>query len=122
MENKANANALLTPKAEDFVRRMMRFTRDPRAGLRLKIRPGGCSGLAVEFDLANEPEAKEMTWEYAGLRIFLDSSSLLLLDGATVDFRDSLAQSGFVVTAASGAAQACSSASTLVPIGSLVRH
>lgn len=122
MEALANPNALLTPAAEGFIRRMMRFTRDPRSGFRLKVRPGGCSGFAVEFDLADQPGAKETTWEYSGLRIFLDSSSMLLLDGATVDFRESLAQSGFVVTAAAGAAATCSSATTLVPVGSLIRH
>jgi Fe-S cluster assembly iron-binding protein IscA len=96
----------LTPAAEKFIRRMMRLNADATAGFRLKVRPGGCSGLAVEFDLAAEPGLDEVVWEHAKLRIFVDSRSL----------------TGFVVTTPGGTAQACSPASTLVPIEALTRR
>ena len=112
----------LTPAAEKFIRRILRCGTGSSAGFRLKVRPGGCSGLAVEFDLAAEPAANEIVWTRSELRIFLDSSSRLLLDGAIVDFIDSRSQTGFVITTPEGSAKACASASTLVPIDALVRR
>jgi iron-sulfur cluster assembly accessory protein len=112
----------LTPAAEKFIRRMMRCGGSSGSGFRLKVRPGGCAGLAVEFDLAEEPATNEIVWTHSGLRLFLDSASCLLLEGSIIDFMDSRARTGFVVTAPGGAAQACSSASTMVPVESLVRR
>jgi len=112
----------LTPAAEKFVRRMMRCASDANSGFRLKVRPGGCSGLAVEFDLAEEPGANEVVWKHSELRIFLDSASCLLLKGSVVDFIDSRSVTGFVVTTPGGTAQACAPASTLVPVDALVRR
>jgi iron-sulfur cluster assembly accessory protein len=112
----------LTPAAERFIRRMMRCGGNSGSGFRLKVRPGGCSGLAVEFDLADEPAANEIVWTKAGARIFLDSASCLLLDGSVVDFMDSRAKTGFVVTVPGRTDQACSPASAMVPVESLVRR
>jgi iron-sulfur cluster assembly accessory protein len=112
----------LTPAAEKFIRRMMRFSVDAKTGFRLKVRPGGCSGLAVEFDLGAEPQLGEVIWEHANLRIFLDCVSSLLLNHAVVDFIDSRSLTGFVVTTPGGSARACSPASTLVPVDALIRR
>jgi len=112
----------LTPAAEKFIRRMMRCGTGTNPGFRLKVRPGGCSGFAVEFDLAAEPGVNEIVWKHSELRIFLDSASCLILDGAIVDFIDSRSLTGFVVTKPGGAAHACAPASTLVPVDALVRR
>jgi iron-sulfur cluster assembly accessory protein len=111
----------LTPAAEKFIRRMMRLSADGKAGFRLKVRPGGCSGLAVEFDLAPEPAFNESVAEPAGLRIFLDAESRVLVSGATVDFQETLAQTGFVVTRAGAPVQTCSPSSPMVPVADLIR-
>jgi iron-sulfur cluster assembly accessory protein len=120
------ANTTLTAAAEKFIRRMMRFTTSEKSGFRLKVAPGGCSGFAVTFDVVAEPDPKELVWTPSGLRIFLDPSSCLLLDGATVDFTETLANTGFVVTTQNPAGACCSSAPksqapTLVSIGSSTR-
>ena len=112
----------LTPAAERFIRRMMRFNVAAKAGFRLKVRPGGCSGLAVGFDLAAEPALDEVVWEHAKLRIFLDRASCLLLNESVVDFVENRSFTGFQVTTPGGLAQACSPASTLVPVEALIRR
>ncbi len=110
----------LTSAAEKFIRRMMRCSSNSE--FRLKVRPGGCSGLAVEFDLAAEPGVNEIVWTHSALRIFLDNASCLLLNGAIVDFIDSRSLTGFVITTPGGTAHACAPASTLVPVDALVRR
>lgn len=112
----------ITPAAELFIRRMVRMYGDESAGFRIKVRPGGCSGLAVDCELAAEPAMNEVVWPYAGLRIFVDPESRPLLSGATVDFKESFSHSGFVVTARGQSAQACGSASAFVSIQSLMQR
>jgi iron-sulfur cluster assembly protein len=119
MNETMEGNIVLTAAAEKFIRRMMCFTASAEAGFRLRVAPGGCSGLAVTFDLAAEPEANEAIWTPAGLRIFLDAGSCLLLDEAVVDFTETRSQTGFSVRTKGVVAQCCSQASTLVPIASL---
>ncbi len=113
----------VTPAAEKFIRRMMRCSGGPTSGFRLKVRPGGCSGPAVEFDLADKPGKDEIVWEQAGLRLFLDSASCLLVNGAILNFIETRSMTGFVVTGPGGAAQSCSSSSsTFLPVDVLVRR
>ncbi len=122
MSKTAKVNAALTPAAEKFICRMSRLAAGAQAGFRLKIRLGGCSGFSVEFDLAAEPASNEMVWEHAGLRIFLDQESGLLLDGATVDFQETYSHTGFVVAAPGQRAQACGQASKFVSVEALVQR
>lgn len=117
----------LMPAAEKFIRRMLRFGAGPKAGFRLKVAPGGCAGLAAEFDVEAEPKPDDVVWEHAGLRIFLDAKSRLSLNGVTVDFAETLSHTGFVFARQGGARQggtlaACFPASALVPVDALVRR
>jgi iron-sulfur cluster assembly accessory protein len=115
-------NMQLTPAAASFIRRIFRFVAGPEAGFQLKVAPGGCSGFATAFDLVGRPDAGDFVWEYEGLRIFLASESRKHLEGATLDFVESLAHTGFVVKTKGAAPAACSPSSNLAPIESLVRR
>jgi len=101
---------------------MMRFSAGTEAGFRLKVRPGGCSGLAVEFDIADHPAANEIVWKHAEISLFLDAASGLLLNGSVVDFIEDRSATGFVVTSPSGTATACAPSSTLLPVDALIRR
>jgi len=119
MNRTAEVNAVLTPAAERFMRRVLRFGAGPEAGFRLAVAPGGCSGFAVGFDLAAGPRPDDVVWEHAGLRIFLDPKSAVMLDGATVDFHESLAHTGFSVAVRGTSPQTCTPASGFVPVHTL---
>src|ERR1039457_536479 len=45
--------------------------------------------------LENQPNILDKTYTYDGLRVFVDQASLLYLDGAEVDFVETLEGSGF---------------------------
>lgn len=89
-------NLTLTPAAEKFVRRLLRFDGGPGSGLRLKVSPGGCSGLAADFSVAKAPDPGEKAFVFDNVTLFLAAESRLLLDGVTIDFADTPLQSGFV--------------------------
>jgi iron-sulfur cluster insertion protein len=73
--------------------------------LRLSVDGGGCSGFQYKFGLADDVEADDIVAETAGVRLVVDPISLDLVDGALVDYVESLGGSAFRVTnpqAASG--------------------
>src|SRR5436853_5632687 len=69
---------------------------DPKpAGLRIAVVGGGCSGFSYSMAFENQPNMLDKTYTYGGLKVFVDQASLLYLDGAEVDYVESLEGSGF---------------------------
>ena len=65
-------------------------------GLRLGVLGGGCSGLSYQFKFDARERPTDKVFEYDGVKIFVDPKSLLYLHGMTLDYQESLMQSGFV--------------------------
>jgi iron-sulfur cluster assembly protein len=86
----------ITPAAQKFVRRMIQFSVNPSGGFRLRVSPGGCSGLSAEFDVEAEPRQGDQEFLVEGLKFYLPAESRLLLDGVTIDFADSASSGGLV--------------------------
>jgi iron-sulfur cluster assembly protein len=85
----------VTPKAVNKIREA--FAREGvSGGLRLGVLGGGCSGLSYQFKFAPEPRPRDHVFEFDDVKVFVDPKSLLFLDGMTLDWQDSLMQSGFV--------------------------
>jgi iron-sulfur cluster assembly accessory protein len=99
----------VTPAAEKFMRRMVRFSEHPGGGFRLSVAPGGCSGYTSEFSVEAVPRGGDAELVLTGVRVFLPAESRLLLDGVTVDFTDTPVQSGLTFTNPNAAASSCSS-------------
>ncbi|MCP3724561.1 iron-sulfur cluster assembly accessory protein [Paraburkholderia sp. CNPSo 3272] len=80
-------NFAVTPAAEKFLHRIVRFSGLPSgAGVRICVSTGGCSGYEAELSAVADAQPGDETTEINGLRIFLSAESRLLLDGFTVDF------------------------------------
>jgi len=86
----------ITPAAEKFIKRVMRFSGGPEYGFRMVVTSGGCSGLAAEFSPEAAPKSGDGTFEFNGIRFFFPAESRLLLEGVTIDFADTPTQTGFV--------------------------
>lgn len=82
-------NFTVTPAAEKFLRRIVRFSGLPSgAGVRLRMSSGGCSEYEAELIAAAAAQSGDETTEINGLRLFLPGESRILLDGLTIDFVD----------------------------------
>jgi iron-sulfur cluster assembly protein len=55
-------------------------------GLRVGVRPTGCSGLAYVIDFADHIEADDQVFEDRGVRVVINSKSLTYLQGSELDF------------------------------------
>jgi iron-sulfur cluster assembly accessory protein len=85
----------LTERAVEKVREIL-DTQEPKpAGLRIAVVGGGCSGFSYSMAFENTPNMLDKTYKYDGLQVFIDQASLLYLDGARVDFVETLEGSGF---------------------------
>ncbi len=86
----------LTEKAAKAVKRFMRFSEEPFTGLRVAVTGGGCAGLQYTVDLTKTNEPDDEVMEIEGITIFLDQQSVPFLDGLTIDFKETMTESGFV--------------------------
>lgn len=85
----------LTEKAVGKVKEIMASQEPAPAGLRIAVVGGGCSGFSYSMAFENQPGMLDKTYNYEGLQVFIDQASMLYLDGAEVDFVESLEGSGF---------------------------
>ena len=84
----------LTPVAVAKVKSIL-AERKEESGLRIAVVGGGCSGFQYQMTLDKEPKADDKIIDMDGLRVFVDTRSLLYLNGTTVDYVDGLNGSGF---------------------------
>jgi len=66
-------------------------------GLRMKVVGGGCSGLRYELAFDDAVRDVDAEIEVRGVKLILDEKSALYLTGTTLDFVDTLQESGFKI-------------------------
>lgn len=103
-------NVIVTPRAEKFISRMIRFNGGSAgAGFRLSVTPGGCSGLSSSFTVEAAPLAGDAVLESNGVKLFLPAESRILLEGVTIDFADTPMATGLSFINPNAQSCACSS-------------
>jgi iron-sulfur cluster assembly protein len=71
-------------------------SQDPQpAGLRISVVGGGCSGFSYSMAFENTPGMLDRTLNYGDLKVFIDQASLQYLEGAEVDYVETIEGSGF---------------------------
>jgi iron-sulfur cluster assembly protein len=78
---------------------LQRFMSDEGAdvGLRVYITPGGCSGFSYGMVLEDQFDDADEIFEQDGVRVVVDRFSSSMLDGAEIDYVESLMGAGFSV-------------------------
>lgn len=65
--------------------------------LRVFVSGGGCSGMQYGMTFDNNPQGVDTVFEQHGLRVIIDPRSLPYLEGANIDYSDSLMGGGFQI-------------------------
>jgi iron-sulfur cluster assembly accessory protein len=85
----------LTEKAVGKVHEILTMQDPKPAGLRISVVGGGCSGFSYSMAFETSPGMLDKTYNFGDLRVFVDQASMLYLDGAEVDYVETLEGSGF---------------------------
>jgi iron-sulfur cluster assembly accessory protein len=85
----------LTDSAVKKVREIM-ATQDPLpAGLRIGVVGGGCSGFQYSMSFENQSGMMDKIYDFDGLKVFLDATSMMYLNGCVVDYVETIEAAGF---------------------------
>jgi len=64
-------------------------------GVRLSVKPGGCSGFEYVMDYGVSPEAGDLVRQFEGFCLYVDTESYRVLTGLSLDYEESMLASGF---------------------------
>ena len=85
----------LTDAAITKVREIM-ATQDPLpAGLRIGVVGGGCSGFQYSMSFENQSGMMDKVLKFDDLKVFVDATSAMYLNGCVVDYVETLEAAGF---------------------------
>jgi iron-sulfur cluster assembly accessory protein len=89
--------ALLTDSAAAKAKALL--DRDGTEGmvLRIAVQPGGCSGLRYELFFDDRTLDGDSIVEFGGVGLAIDRMSKPYLDGAIIDFVDTIEKQGFTI-------------------------
>ena len=87
----------VTETAAEKALELLAKSESPEDALRLRVIDGGCSGMRYELVFDGAVAEDDEQSEHHGLRVLVDEKSREWLAGTTVDFIDSLNESGFKI-------------------------
>lgn len=85
----------VTPAAINTIRQLLEQRQIPDYALRVFVSGGGCSGMQYGMAFEENPKDFDTVVAIEGVRLLVDPTSLIYLQGATIDFVDSLMGGGF---------------------------
>jgi len=65
--------------------------------LRLFVSGGGCSGFQYGFTFDKEQNEDDFVFEDKGIKVLIDAMSMTYLEGASIDYKEELMSSQFVI-------------------------
>jgi iron-sulfur cluster assembly protein len=87
----------LTDAAVAMVKNLLEQKEVPDHGLRVFVAGGGCSGMQYGMALEAEPRPYDHVIETDGVKVFIDPTSMMYLNNATIDYEDSIMGGGFKI-------------------------
>ena len=87
----------LTPLAIERVKEFMAKDQEKANGLRIFVMPGGCSGYQYGMVLEKNAKNDDLSWTENGINVYIDNQSAKLLEGAKIDFVETVQGTGFKI-------------------------
>jgi len=87
----------LTDSAASKVNELITAEGENGLALRVAVRPGGCSGFSYEMYFDTDKATDDITEAFSGVDVVVDPQSAMLLEGATLDYKDGLQDAGFSI-------------------------
>src|SRR5437763_3559769 len=85
----------LTPNAIAKVKEIMAQQNPMPTGLRVGVVGGGCSGFSYSMQFENSAGMMDKVFDMDGLKVYVDATSVMYLNGCRVDYVETLEGAGF---------------------------
>ncbi|ACZ31036.1 iron-sulfur cluster assembly accessory protein [Xylanimonas cellulosilytica DSM 15894] len=93
----ATHGVVLTDVAADKVRSLLEQEGRDDLRLRVAVQPGGCSGLIYQLYFDERLLDGDALVDFDGVGVVVDKMSVPYLEGAKVDFADTIEKQGFTI-------------------------
>ena len=90
-------NVSLTETAASKVKNLLEQEGRDYLRLRVAVQPGGCSGLIYQLFLDERLMEDDYVRDFDGVEVVVDKMSSAYVDGASVDFEDTIQKQGFTI-------------------------
>jgi iron-sulfur cluster assembly accessory protein len=87
----------LTEQAQGKVRTLIAAEGRDDLRLRVAVQPGGCSGLIYQLYFDEQMADGDVVTDFDGVEVIIDKMSVPYLDGASIDFEDTIQKQGFTI-------------------------
>ena len=91
----AEAHIIITPLAVEKIKAFC--SRQQKQALRVAVQPGGCSGYQYQMELTDSLNPEDLVFEEDNAKVVIDQKSIELINGATLDYEDTLTDAGFKI-------------------------
>lgn len=78
-------NITISEAAANQIRHVLE-ERGSGLGLRVAVKPSGCSGYSYVLDIADDLREDDIAFEERGVKVLVDKEALAILDGTEVDY------------------------------------
>jgi iron-sulfur cluster assembly accessory protein len=95
VETTKTAPVSLTPNAIAKVKEIMSQQNPVPTGLRVGVVGGGCSGFSYSMQFENNAGLMDKVFDMDGLKVYVDATSVMYLNGCRVDYVETLEGAGF---------------------------
>jgi iron-sulfur cluster assembly accessory protein len=96
-ESSIDNGVVLTEQAQSKVRTLIEAEGRDDLRLRVAVQPGGCSGLIYQLYFDEQLAEDDVVKEFNGVEVVVDKMSVPYLDGASIDFEDTIQKQGFTI-------------------------
>ena len=87
----------ISDRAKEKIKDILYEESNPKIALRTFVQGGGCSGFSYGFTLDEEINEDDFEIPLDEFRVLVDSMSMQYLQGATIDYKEELMGSNFVI-------------------------
>jgi iron-sulfur cluster assembly accessory protein len=87
----------LSPLAASKVKSLLEQEGREDLALRISVQPGGCSGLRYQLFFDERTLDGDVVTDFDGVAVVVDRMSVPYLNGATIDFVDTIEKQGFTI-------------------------
>ena len=87
----------ISPVAAGKVKSLLEQEGRDDLSLRISVQPGGCSGLRYQLFFDERSLDGDVVTDFGGVSVVVDRMSSPYLNGATIDFVDTIEKQGFTI-------------------------